>query len=78
MSKKYAIAYANPDGSDFHGAPLVEADFSTFQSAEQHRQRWFPENSQRSFVFLLPDDYEDFAETITWEYAESHRVDKEG
>lgn len=72
----YAIAYANPDGSDFHGNPWLEADFPTFQSAEQHRQRWF--SGQRSFVFLIPDDYEDFTKIITWEYAESHRVDKEG
>ena len=70
--QNYAIAYANQDGSDFHGKPWLEDGFSTTVAAEAKRLKWVSEkNIKKSFVFILPEKH---PEEISWEYAEKNQV----
>lgn len=67
----YAIAYANKDGTDFHGYPWIEDGFATLQGATKRRDDLKASGYHRLFVFVLPEDHD---ELVSWEYVESHQI----
>ena len=67
----YAIAYANKDGTDFHGYPWIEDGFTTLQDVTKRCDDLKASGYHQALVFVL-SEFDN--ELISWEYVESHQV----